>query len=216
MIERISYQNMPYPGIFCVANDNYALIPNNCTPNFEAKIKEILDVDTQKISMYDTSLLKIFCAANNNTLIASSLIGRDEKKVLSDVFKDLILLDRKYTAIGNLVLLNDKGCACSPLIYDELSKHMNAKPLLVLNSDLVGSICFANNQGFLAHMNASKQDLKNLESILKVKGDVGTVNFGDPFVSSGIVGNKNGLLVGDMTTGPELNRIDDIFILSQR
>ena len=47
------------------------------------------------------------------------------------------------------------------------------------------------------------------DRILGVKAMVGTVCFGSPEVGSGCVANDSFALVGDGTTGPELNRIED-------
>jgi translation initiation factor 6 len=52
-------------------------------------------------------------------------------------------------------------------------------------------------------------ELKQIEKILKVEGDIGTANFGSPFVGAFILANSHGYLVSEQTTGPELGRIDE-------
>ena len=38
---------------------------------------------------------------------------------------------------------------------------------------------------------------------------IGTINHGVPFIGSGLVANSKGALVGDLTTGIELGRIEE-------
>ncbi len=78
-----------------------------------------------------------------------------------------------------------------------------------ITCDIIGSMCIATNKGFLLNMHAKKEDFEFVKEHLKVDGDIGTVNFGSPFVKSGIIANSKGVLVGDQTTGPEISRIDE-------
>jgi len=114
-----------------------------------------------------------------------------------------------------LIALNDKGTICAKFIEKEMKKHIKVKSTTVADNDVVGSVVCANNDGFIAHRDATDQELKIIEKVLKVKGDIGTVNFGDPYIKCGLVLNSNGVLVGELTSGPELNRIDDVFILNK-
>jgi len=66
------------------------------------------------------------------------------------------------------------------------------------------------NRGGIVHPDASKKDLEFLQEFFKVPIDVGTVNFGVPYVRSGLVANDKGAIVGLNTTGPEILRISRI------
>ncbi|NYZ79674.1 translation initiation factor IF-6 [Candidatus Micrarchaeota archaeon] len=213
MIIRADYRGSPHIGVFLAANDNICFAPLGCPHDLERDIRETLGVDVVKTSVSMTSLIGIFSALNNKTMIVPDILEKNEEKILKDNIGELIILDVKYTAIGNLVAMNDHGIACSPFMKDEIK---NAFPLKIADSDLVGSSMYVNNRGFLAHREATDDELKEAKKIFKVDGDVGTVNFGDPYVHSGIVGNKNGVIAGSFTSGPEMNRIDDVFILSKQ
>lgn len=209
MISKISYLGSPHIGIFIAMNDDTALVPRNCPKRIESIVRK-LDVEVVKTSIAKTGLFGIFCALNNQMIIVPDILEKEELKTLKDYFPEVLVLHEKYTALGNLIAMNDKGVGCPSFLKKEVRGAVN---LRVAGSDLVGSSLFVNNYGFLSHPDSTPSELRSFEKVFKVKGDVGTVNFGDPYVKSGIVGNEKGVLVGELTSGPELNRIDDIFIL---
>jgi translation initiation factor 6 len=73
----------------------------------------------------------------------------------------------------------------------------------------VGSAAVVTAKGVLCHPKTADTELDLLESLFKVEADIGTVNHGAPFIGAGIVANKAGAVVGTLTTGPELNRIEN-------
>lgn len=210
MISKANFNSSPHIGIFCTVTDQLAVVPPAITQRFEDTIRETLRVDVVKTTLSNTSLIGIFSVANSKRIIVPNILEKSELKTLRDHFPEVIVLADKYTAVGNLVAMNDHGTVCSRYLQGAVS---DALGMSVAGSDLVGSIVFATNKGFLCHRDASAKELKELEGILKVKGAPTTVNFGDPFVKPGLLGNKNGVIAGSLTSGPELNRIDDVFAL---
>ena len=55
----------------------------------------------------------------------------------------------------------------------------------------VGALATATNKGVLAHPMLKEEERKVLEDVFKVPVDVGTVNCGIPYVSTGMLGNSN-------------------------
>ncbi len=51
---------------------------------------------------------------------------------------------------------------------------------------------------------------KLLQDVLKAQVDVGTINGGVPYVSSGLLANDNGTIIGNLTTGPEIVMISNV------
>ena len=68
----------------------------------------------------------------------------------------------------------------------------------------VGFLAVATNKGALTHPSLKEEERKFLTDILNVRVDVGTVNNGIPYVSTGAIGNRHGVITGVITTGPEL------------
>ncbi len=170
-----------------------------------------INVDVVRTMLAGTPLLGVFACLTNSKVVVPDIIEKDEIRVLENHVPEVIVLKERFTALGNLISLNDHGAVCSRYIKD--IDNILGKRIRLAASDLVGSAVYTNNIAFLAHRDTSDKELKELESILKVKGDVGTLNFGDPFVKSGIIGNKRGIIVGKQTSGPETQRVDEVFML---
>jgi translation initiation factor 6 len=84
----------------------------------------------------------------------------------------------------------------------------------IANLNIVGSCGVATNNGCLLHWDVKEDEMKVVEDLLKVDVDIGTVNFGSPFVKSGLIANSKGCLLGEKTTPPELARIMEALNLS--
>jgi len=215
MIIKTNFNGSPHIGIFTICNEDFAIVPKSASSDYEKQLKEVLDVDIIKTNIADANFLGIYSAMNSKKILVPDIIGKSELKTLKEHLLEVIIVGGKYNAIGNLVAMNDHGTICTKEIGSELKKYIKVKACNIADNEVVGSVVCANNDGFIAHRDATDEDLKLIEKELKVKGEVGTVNFGDPYVKCGIVLNSKGILVGELTSGPELNRIDDIFILSR-
>lgn len=212
VISQADFFGSPHIGIYCIANDHIAFVPHNIQKKLEEKIAETLKVDVVKASVSNTGLFGIFCTLNNKTLIVSDIIEDSELNIMKDYFSDVVVLEDKYNALGNLIAMNDHGAIFSTY-FDSMRDIMkNSINVRIAGTDMVGSSLFATNKAFLANPNSSPKDLEHIEKVMGVKGDIGTVNFGDNYVKSGLVGNKHGILVGSRTSGPELGRISEVFL----
>jgi len=208
-ITKTDYFNSPYLGVFCKANDNIAITPKKIPEHFEELLKEKLGVEVVKTTMAATGLIGVLSSFNNKRIIVSDLLYKEEISTLEDYFSDVIILEGKFNAVGNLITMNDKGAICSPMVEEHVKDAVGIK---IAGTDLVGSVVFTTNKNFIAHIEATKEEVTKIEKALKVKGGIGTINFGDPYISSGMIGNKKALIVGNKTSGPELSRLDDIFL----
>ena len=211
MISKADFNGSPHLGIFCAVNDDIALVPYAATQKFTRLLKEKLGVEPVRTNIVDTQLIGIFVCLSNSQAVVPDILEKKELKIIKDHVSEVIVLKEKYTALGNLISLNDRGAVCSR--YVKNAEDIMGRKMRVANTDLVGSAIYANNNGFIAHRDASPKELKEIESVLGVRGDVATLNFGDPFVKSGIIGNSRGVIVGKFSSGPEVQRADEVFML---
>ncbi|MDI6807158.1 MAG: translation initiation factor 6, partial [Candidatus Aenigmarchaeota archaeon] len=70
--------------------------------------------------------------------------------------------------------------------------------------DIPGSCGIATNKGCLVHRDATEEEIEVAKELLKVRINIGTMNFGSPFVGSSTIANSNGALAGLLTSGPEV------------
>ncbi|MEA3229405.1 MAG: translation initiation factor IF-6, partial [archaeon] len=210
----------PNVGLYGLATDRFAIISDD---NAERdKISSVLGVPVIVQKVAGISFAGIFIAANSNAVLVPSIMKDRElehlKKEIAKTGKDIEVrvIDAPSTALGNLIICNDRAAMISKLLEkhkDEISSALKV-PVCVsdfMDLSIIGSLCIATNKGFLLNMHAEKEDFETVEKHMIVEGDIGTVNFGTPFVKSGLIVNSKGYIAGNLTTGPEITRIDEAF-----
>ena len=209
---QISINGEDFIGLMGLATDRYAILSRNFPR------ASILRVPDLRARIYGTNLIGMFCAGNSNGLLMPEFVSDSVVGKIRGFFRDndidveIALLKEKNTALGNMIVCNDRGAIISPNLSGK-KKIQDALDVEIVKTDIgghteVGSCCVCTNRGFLVHPDA-EDDLKRIGEILRVRGRIGSVNFGFPFVRSGIIANSNGYIAGSRTTGIEMGRIDE-------
>lgn len=211
---KMNFNGDPNLGLFSFATDSYCIGPT--IPRLKKKeykkIKRILRVPIYNFSIVGTEFLGLFACGNSSGIIVPKIIKEDELTKMEKIFDVLVL--ETHLAIGNLVLMNDSGIIISPLLKNEKEKiekffGIPCVATTIANLNIVGSIGVATNKGCLVHPKIRKREMELIEKILQTPCDIGTVNFGSPFLGSGIIANSFGFIASESTTGFELGRISE-------
>jgi translation initiation factor 6 len=219
IIEKLTFRGNPHIGVYIFANDLFTLVPYDADEKFCDFVSRILQTPVVKVSIGDTGLIGIFVVGNNKGLLLPPITKEYELlNIKRSLDINIAVVKTKYTALGNIVLVNDKAALVSPEAFDELKKPIidvlqveTVEKGTIAGLTTVGSAAYVNNVAGLAHPETTEKELEFLSDIFEVPFDVGTVNFGVGFIKSGLVGNSKGLLVGERTTGPEILRISKMF-----
>ncbi len=200
-------------GLYGFATEQFVLL-GHIPEDLVAKIKNCLDVKPIISTVAGTNLAGIFCAGNSNGIVVPEIAYKHEIKNI-EMHTQVLVLKGKYTALGNLILVNDNGCIISEKLKkhkDDLEDFFKVKVEIskIAGLDLVGSLAVANNNGCVCHKEIKSKEKEIAESVLKVKADRATVNFGSSFVKSGVITNSGGFVIGNQTSGPEIERIAEI------
>ncbi|MGC9200751.1 MAG: translation initiation factor IF-6 [Candidatus Aenigmatarchaeota archaeon] len=181
--------------------------------SFEKDFSEILKVPSFKVTIGEMEFVGLLTAMNSNGIILPFIVKDEEIKKIKEIGLDFTVLKERFTALGNLILTNDKGAIVSDLISKKSLKQIEDTLKVevfqssLVNSKIVGSVAFVSNKGAILHRDAKEEDFKIVKDVLKVNVEIGSVNFGSPFVSSGIIANSYGALIGGKTSGYELDII---------
>ncbi len=204
-------------GVFIYANDKVALVPPGITREEENTIQEALNVETVRIMIAGTFLHGILVVGNNNGIILPRNTNYEEIDVLSKLLKkyglNVYLSGSRYTALGNMFLVNNKiGIASEEIEDSEINKISDTLGIEIIKKNIMGlpipgSLAVINDSGGVIHPDVSDDEIKELEEILNIGLERSTVNAGIPFIKSGLVANNYGIIVGEITTGPEILRI---------
>jgi translation initiation factor 6 len=207
----------PNIGIFSLATDKFAIVPVGLTSRKIERIKRVLKVKVLSLDLAESKLAGVLAAANSNGIVLPYYVPDEEVNFLKkNLDVNVGRIESRKTAFGNLILANDYGALVSPILTKK--EIMAIKDILdvevfvgsLAGFPYVGSVAVATNKGVLAHPNISDDEKEFVSDLLKAPVCLGTVNGGVSFVSSGIVINSYGALVGSLTTGPELMAISTI------
>lgn len=220
-IERLDFENSPYLGVFGLATDKFALVREGLQEKKLAVLREVLKVPLIETSIMKSRIVGIFAAANSRAIVVPYYIWDAEldkiKTSLQENGSDIIIepVLSKLTAFGNLILVNDKAALVSAKFTREEAKQfedifdVEVERGIIANYHAVGSVGVVTNKGGLVHPEATDEELEWLEGLFKVDFYVGTANMGVPFVGSCMIANSFGVVVGHLTSGPEIVKIEE-------
>jgi len=216
-IKKFAVMGSPNIGIYSLATDRFAILPAGVPSRKLVRAKDALQVTILALDIGCSKLIGALAAANSHGMILPHYATENEVNTLRKKLEiDITIFHSTLTSLGNLVLSNDKGTLASPIfskrelkvLEDALSVEIATGR--IAGHPLVGSLAVATNQGVLVHPLASESEKTQISEVMKVPVNVGTVNGGVIYVSSGILINSHGALVGSATTGPELMMISSL------
>jgi len=208
----------PFIGIYAKTNDKIMLVGESVADRF-FRYKDLMKVEIIKTTLCDSELIGIYCALNSNGIIVSKLTSEDEIKKLKEIGSEyglvIEVLQSKFTAVGNNIVVNDYGAIVNMNLESEDIKkikdtfNVEVDKFTIGGYQTVGAALLATNKGFIAHPFAKEEELEKIKSIMKTDGGIGTANGGVPFPSISMLANSYNFISGDKTTGYELHRINE-------
>ncbi|MHA2364922.1 MAG: hypothetical protein ACXAC7_13280 [Candidatus Hodarchaeales archaeon] len=211
-IDLTSLENNINIGLYALATDDFILIPDNLPKKFILSINRTLKAPVFEIN-FEPRIIGALAVANKSGIIFSPLVSeevcQEVKTILPDV--NTLRVDFDYFALGNLILTTDLQTLVSPLIsnktQNEISDILNTEIATIrLNeSDLIGSLVCNNNQGaVISPLVDNIAEVENVSDLLALESkETSTVNRGSQFPSGGIITNKFGAILGELSTGIE-------------
>lgn len=209
----------PNLGVYINVNDSIILIPMGFAHSKAEKLAKYLSADYLYTSIANTRLIGSLSVMNNKGILLPKTAFSNEFDLLKkETNLEVGVLDSKYTALGNIVCANDRGAVVSPIlsnkechiIKDVLDVEVIQKKIAGYNQ--IGAVMVANNTGAAIHPEADEEDMKVFSNVLGVKIEQSSINNGIPYVSSGILANNNSIVVGSLTTGPEIMMLTRAFL----
>ncbi|MBC7130773.1 translation initiation factor IF-6 [Candidatus Bathyarchaeota archaeon] len=198
-------------GVYSLATEKILIIPKFITYRKAERMSKWLSVKLAHTNIGGSIVVGALACANSNGILLPHFVKDEEVETIKTVFDGTItIMETKKTAYGNMVLANDYGAIVDPrLKQSEIRKisdtlGVEAVPGEIAQLPYVGSLAVATNKGVLVHPLITEEERKLLEDVLKVPVETATVNCGIPYVGTGMIGNTNAVVVGSLTTGPEM------------
>jgi translation initiation factor 6 len=205
---KTTFEGDPNIGLYGFATEKHLVSP--FTGKMKKKLEKTLKVKAVNAIIMNTYFAGIFLAGNSSGIVASSFIqDYGHTKIDSD---NVLYLKTKHTAIGNMILLNDNGGVISPTLKrykKDIEDFLGVKTTIstIAGLRIPGSAAIANKNGCIVHPKVKDKELELIEKALDVPVKVGTVNYGSPYVKSGIILNSRDFAASTQSTGPELGNI---------
>ena len=207
----IDIYRSPNIGVFLKANDKFLLVPKGLAQTKTDKLCQSLGVSAVPTSVGESRLLGPLVSMNSNGVLVSRLAEDVEvNEIQSATGLNVSRLDSKMTAVGNLVVANDRCALVSPVldaramsqVKDVLGTEVERTPIGEYHQ--VGSLVVATNTGAAVYPGLEEKEVGRLGSLLGVDAYPTSVNRGVPYVASGLIANSRNAVAGSQTTGPEL------------
>lgn len=215
---KLNFHGDPNAGLHGLATDKFCLIGRCATDEQTAEIEKLLRVPVFRVGLYGTDLVGLFAVATSDSVLLPEIIFPNElekiKKELSKICVKVHTIKTEHTALGNNILINENFGVIST-VYDKKAAEQIKKAFPNVKFEqfdlsgltIPGSLGKVTAKGGIFSPNVSDAEIKKLEKLFSFEIGLGTVNMGNPFVSSGIIANSNGLIIGSMSSGYEMSRI---------
>lgn len=213
------YRN-PNIGIFARANDKYLILPQGYAKSKAERLASLIDSKPVFASIGYTRLLGPLSILNSKGILVSRFASDEEIiNLQNQTGLGVQRFNSNYSSVGNLVSANDYGAVASPLLDDKDIQQVEevlkvpVRRTSIAGMKQVGAILIATNKGSLVHPKANEEEIQLISETLKVNCEPGSVNGGIPYVTSGLIVNSKGAIVGSQTVGPEMFVITKAFKL---
>jgi len=212
---KTSINSNPNIGLYALATNEYCLIAKEMPEHIAKEFEKVLKVPVHRLNIAGTPLIGVFLCANSKILLVPDIVFKDELTELDKLGINYKVIKTKLTALGNNILMDDEHAIINPNFssntVQELEKlGLKVKKMKIADEiETVGSCAVMNSKGCIIHRDATDQELDLIEKSFNIKCQLATVNMGNAFIRSGLIANDNGFIIGDLSSGPEIQNIDE-------
>ena len=213
--QQLDFNENPNIGVYCRANDDILFTRKGLLSKIKKGLIQTLDVKLIELTIADATIIGSLLTINSNGAIVTDFIDSKNKKIIEDQGFEVYVIEDIINAAGNDILVNDFGALVHPDLKDEtIQKIGEIFKVPVFRGTIgdlktVGMAAVVTNKGLVCHPKATDDEKNHLRDVFKVDVMNGTINHGVPMIGSGLVANTKGAIVGSLTTGIEMGRIEE-------
>ncbi|EMR74947.1 translation initiation factor 6 (aeIF-6), partial [Thermoplasmatales archaeon SCGC AB-540-F20] len=167
------------------------------------------------LSIADSTIIGSLLALNSQGVVVTDFADKETVDKIKEQGLDVFVVKDVINAAGNDILVNDNGALIHPDIKNYSMKKIGetlgvpVKKGTIASIKTIGMAAVVTNKGCLCHPKVTDEEKKQLEKLFDVNVMIGTVNHGVPMIGSGLVANTKGAIIGKLTTGIEMGRIEE-------
>ena len=215
MFQLLDFHENPNIGVYCRANDSIVFLQKNLLKRVKNEISSALDTSIVELSIADSTIIGSLLALNSQGAIVTDFADKETVDKIKEQGLDVFVVKDVINAAGNDILVNDNGALIHPDIKNYSMKKIGetlgvpVKKGTIASIKTIGMAAVVTNKGCLCHPKVTDEEKKQLEKLFDVNVMIGTVNHGVPMIGSGLVANTKGAIIGKLTTGIEMGRIEE-------
>ncbi len=215
MLQLLDFNENPNVGIYCRTNNSIVFLQQSLPKKTKRLVGEILDVKVVELCIADSTIVGSLLACNSSGAIITAYTNKETFLILEQQGLRVFPVKDIINAAGNDILVNDYGALVHPELkaatIKQISKTLDVpvQKGTVASLGTVGMAAVVTNKGCLCHPKTTDEEMQQLKKIFDVDVMIGTVNHGFPMIGSGLVANIKGAIIGNMTTGIEMGRIEE-------
>jgi len=204
-----------YVGVFATATDKFVFVGGGLAERSKETIAAALGVRLVELSLSGSDLVGLFSRANSNGIVLSNLVQDEEVDAIKSMGLgiNVAVIDSDLNAVGNNVLVNDRIAMVNvdyePKAVKQIGDVLGVEVVKarVGNFKTIGANDIMTNKGFVVSNRITDADKKRLDGMSGFDSIRTTANTGSLYVGLAAVANSKGVVVGESTTGYELERI---------
>lgn len=213
MIRKSNYHGNPYIGLFVEVSEYFSLFPMDINKKLENVIIDTLKVEPIYINIAESNLNGAYALTFKDLVLLPSICDEEVTK-LKDRGIDVFLIDTRFNALNNNIVIGKKGGFINPRMEVEVKKNIEdilgieLERKRIAGYSTIGSIIYTTQKGFLMTYKANDDEFNLVKDTLGLEGERTSLNMGTQFISLSILANSKGAIVGELTTGIELARVE--------
>ena len=215
MLQLLDFNENPNIGIYCRANDSVVFLQRSLSKKIKQVVGNVLGVKVLELCIADSTIIGSLLTCNSSGAIITEFASKETFDVLEAQGLRVFPIKDVINAAGNDILTNDHGALVHPDLKNTTVKKISdtldvpVQKGTIASLGTVGMAAVVMNKGCLCHPKTTIEEKQQLQKVFDVEVMIGTVNHGFPMIGSGLVANTKGALIGNMTTGIEMGRIEE-------
>jgi len=211
----MDFNENPNVGIYCRANDSIVFLQKSLSKKTRQVVGNVLGVKVLELCIADSTIVGSLLTCNSFGAIVTAFATAETFSALEEQGLRVFPIKDVINAAGNDILTNDHGALVHPDLKNSTVKKIGetldvpVQKGTIASLGTVGMAAVVTNKGCLCHPKTTKEEKQQLEKVFDVDVMIGTVNHGFPMIGSGLVANTKGAIIGKMTTGIEMGRIEE-------
>ena len=202
-------------GLYMFANDKFCILGKQVSQSKKKEIEKVLKVPVYNATVIGTELMGVFVSGNNDYILIPDMYDY-EMEIFEKITKKhnikLIHISNTLNTYGNNICFGNKKILLNSKYSNDFKKKLENETehkciiMEVEDYENIGALCIYKNSRYFLSSQITEENAREIAS--QVSG-VGTVNSGSNYISSGIVSNSNGLILGFACSTIEIQNITE-------